>query len=202
MYSLGAMRKLLIGVALAATGALAACDAGAGAGSAAAPAATDASDVSLSDKPVVDANGHPILLPNTDPGVEFFETELLRLVNDYRIARGLSALIPSPRLGDTARAHARHMVLHRFVSHNSPEGLEPGDRVDQARMAWDLVAENVGSMYSSPQTMFEAWLRSPDHRANIESDRFTYAGVGYSLDPEPTNAFPEVHYWAMIFLRR
>lgn len=38
MYSLGAMRRLMIGVALAATGALAACDAGAGAGSITAPA--------------------------------------------------------------------------------------------------------------------------------------------------------------------
>jgi uncharacterized protein YkwD len=201
MYSLGAMRRLMIGVALAATGALAACDAGAGAGAVTAPAGIDASDV-FSDKAVLDANGHPILIPNTDPGVDFFETELLRLVNDYRLARGLSALTPSPRLGDAARAHTRHMIQHRFVSHLTPEGLQPGDRMDQAGIPWDMVAENVGSAYSTPQTMFEAWLRSPTHRANIESDRFTYAGVGYALDAEPTNAFPEVHYWAMVFLRR
>ena len=191
----------MIGMALAATVALAACDAGTSSGTVTLPAGIDASDV-FSDKPVLDANGHPILIPNTDPGVEVFETELLRLVNDYRLSRGLSALTPSPRLGDAARAHARHMIQHRFVSHISPEGLQPSNRVDQAGIVWDIVSENVGSAYPSPQAMFEAWLRSPDHRANIESDRFTYAGVGYALDGEPTNAFPEVHYWAMIFLRR
>ena len=187
MYSLSAMRKLMIGVALAATAALTACDAGAGAGTVALPAGIDSSDV-FSDKPILDANGHPILIPNTDPGVEFFESEMLRLVNDYRLSRGLSALTPSTRLGDAARAHSRHMIQHRFVSHITPEGLEPSDRVDEAGIVWDMVAENVGSARSTPQTMFEAWLRSPTHRANIESDRFTYAGVGYSLDAEPTNA--------------
>jgi uncharacterized protein YkwD len=196
-----AMRRLLIGIALATTGVLAACDAGTSSGTVVATAGIDASDV-FSDKPILDANGHPILIPNTDPGVEYFETELLRLVNDYRLSRGLSALTPSPRLGDAARAHARHMIQHRFISHFSPEGLEPTDRLDQASIAWDIAAENVGSAYSTPQSMFEAWLRSPTHRANIDSDRFTYAGVGYALDGEPTNAFPEVHYWAMIFLRR
>jgi uncharacterized protein YkwD len=195
------MRKLMIGLALAATAALTACDAGTSSGTVAAPVGIDASDVN-SEKAVLDANGHPVLMPNSDPGVAVFETELLRLVNDYRLTRGLSPLTPSPRLGDAARAHAHHMIQHRFVAHVSPEGLQPSDRIKQANIEWDTVSENVGSAYSTPQSMFEAWLRSPDHRANIESDRFTYAGVGYALDGEPTNAFPELHYWAMYFLRR
>lgn len=195
------MRPILMALPAALLFALSACDAGGGGATATPATGIDASDV-ISNKPVLDANGHPILIPNTDPGVTVFETELLRLVNDYRLAKGLSALIPSPRLGDAGRAHASHMILHRFISHVSPEGLEPDDRLDQANIPWDMVAENVGSAWSTPQMMFEAWLRSPLHKANIESDRFTYAGVGYALDREPTNAFPDVHYWAMIFLRK
>ena len=195
MYSLSAMRKLMVGVSLAAFAAIAACDAGADS------RGIDASGV-FSDKPLLDGNGHPLLLPNTDPGVAVFESELLRLVNDYRLVVGLSPLIPSTRLGDAARAHARHMIQHRFFSHASPEGLTPAERLALANVDWTAVGENIASGYSTPQAVFEAWMASPKHRANIESDRFTHAGAGYSLDGGPTGEFPDAHYWAMAFLRR
>ena len=73
MYSLSAMRKLMIGAALAALASIAACDAG---------GATGSAGVAGSSSEKVDyANGHPLLLPNSDPGVTVFETELLRLVD-------------------------------------------------------------------------------------------------------------------------
>lgn len=193
------MRRALILVLSGTLAVLAACDAGSSPTSGTPSVA--ASDAGV-DQPVLDANGHPLLVPNTDPGVAFFESELLRLVNDYRLALGLSLLTPSTRLGDAARAHARHMIVHRFVSHVTPEGLSPSERMKLADMDWTLVSENFAATYSAPRDVFEAWLASPTHRANIESDKFTHAGVGYALDGAPTADFPYVHYWAMAFLRR
>jgi len=190
------MRKFLSAVALAALAFLAACDAGGGDAS-----GIDASAV-FSNKPVLDGNGHPLLLPNTDPAVAQFESELLRLVNDYRMVMNLQPLTGSTRLGDAARAHARHMIEHRFVSHISPEGLLPGERLALLHVDWTEAAENIASAFSTPQDVFDAWLKSPLHRANIESDRFTHAGVGYALDPAPTAEFAAVHYWAMAFVQR
>lgn len=195
---MSAMRKVGIGAALAALVALAACDAGS---SSASTTTIDVSDA-FSDKPLLDANGHPLLTPNSDPGVAVFETELLRLVNDYRLLLGLSPLVPSTRLGDAARAHARHMIEHRFVAHVSPEGLTPRLRLSLVNVDWTLVGENIAATYSTPQGVFEAWLDSPGHRANIESEQFTHAGVGYALDGAPTPDFPHLHYWAMAFLKR
>jgi len=193
------MRKVWIGAALAAFCTVAACDAGTGAS--AGTQGIDASDV-FSDQPLLDDNGHPLLYPNTDPGVAVFESELLRLVNDYRLVLGLTPLVPSTRLGDAARAHARHMIQHRFVSHLSPEGLSPGARLALARVDWTQVAENVASAHSTPQAVFDAWLRSPTHRANIETDGYAFAGVGYALESSPPPDYPDAHYWAMVFLKR
>jgi uncharacterized protein YkwD len=193
------MRRVLILVLMASLAALAACDAGST--TTGTTAFSLASDAGV-DQPVLDANGHPLLIPNSDPGVAFFESELLRLVNDYRLMLGLSPLIPSTRLGDAARAHTRHMIEHRFVSHVTPEGLSPSARLALANFDWTLVSENVAATYSSPRDVFDAWMGSPTHRANIESDKFTHAAVGYSLDAAPTADFPYVHYWAMAFLRR
>lgn len=194
-YSTGTMRKVLSGVVLSSLLAIAACDAGGGAES------PDASGSNL-EKSLVYDNGHPLSLPNTDPGVAVFESELLRLVNDHRLTIGLAPLLPSTRLGDAARAHARHMIDHRFFAHASPEGLTPASRLSLVNVDWSSVGENIAAGYSTPQAVFEAWMASPDHRANIDSDKFIHAGAGYALDADPTDNFPGVHYWAMAFLRR
>jgi len=193
-YTIAAMRRLFIGLGVAALATIAACDAGGAAGSAGVAAAPP----EKLDYP----NGHPLLLPNTDPGVAVFETELLRLVNDYRLNLGKSPLVPSTLLGDAARAHARHMIDHRFFAHESPEGMTPAERLALANVDWTSVGENIAAGYSTPQAVFEAWLASPEHRANLESDSFTYAGVGYAQDAEPSADFPQVHYWSMALLRR
>lgn len=195
MYSLGAMRKLLFAVLAGTLGTAVACDAGT------ASQGIDGSAV-FSDQPLLDGQGRPLLVSNTDPGVAVFESELLRLVNDYRLVLGLQPLVPSTKLSDAARAYTRTMIGSRYFGHATPEGLSPGERLALANVDWSVVGENIAAGYSTPQDVFEAWMASPKHRANIESDRFTHAGVGYSLDPAPTGDFPDTHFWAMAFLRR
>jgi len=191
MYTNAAMRRVLLGLGLAAIVTVAACDAGGSGG------VTAASSEKLDY-----ANGHPLLLPNSDPGVTVFETELLRLVNDHRLNLGKAPLVPSTLLGDAARAHSRHMIDHRFFAHASPEGLTPAERLALANVDWSAVGENIAAGYSTPQAVFDAWLASPEHRANMESDTFSFAGIGYAQDADPSADFPQVHYWAMALLRR
>ena len=135
------MRRALILVLSGTLAVLVACDAGTSTTGTPVVAASDAGV----EQPLLDANGHPLLIPNTDPGVAFFESEVLRLVNDYRLVLGLQPLVPSTRLGDAARAHARHMIEHRFISHVSPEGLIAGERLSLVKMEWTAAAENIAS---------------------------------------------------------
>ena len=157
--------------------------------------------VDASVKASVDAGGHPLSATTDDPGTLTFEAELIRLVNDYRVAKGLNALIDSPALRAAARAHSQHMILHRFFAHASPEGLSPGDRLSMNGIAWTSVGENIAAGYATPQAVFDAWLASPGHRENIESDQWTHTGAGYALDRAPSDDFPHTHLWTQDFVR-
>ena len=150
----------------------------------------------------IEVEAHPLSSASDDPGTLAFESELMRLINDYRVARGLNALIDSPALRAAARAHSRHMALHGFFSHTSPEGLSPGDRLALNDISWDSVGENIAAGYATPQAVFDAWMASPGHRENIESDAWTHAGAGYALDAAPSDDSPHTHYWTQNFLRR
>jgi hypothetical protein len=173
------MRRLGLGLGIVLLLTAAACDASGG--------ASGPESASVPAEKLDYENGHPLSLPNSDPGVAVF---------------GLAPLVPSARLSDAARAHSRHMIDHRFFAHATPEGLTPSERLTLANLDWSRVGENIAAGYSTPQGVYEAWLASPEHRANMESDGFTYAGIGYAQDAAPSADFPQVHYWAMALLRR
>jgi uncharacterized protein YkwD len=165
-------------------------------------AGTDsAAAAALPAEPALYANGHTLSQPTNDPGTLTFEAELMRLVNQYRVARGLNALVDSPPLRDLARGHSRHMIEHRFFDHLAPEAWAPGDRLHEAGIDWSRVGENIATGYATPQAVFEAWLQSPDHRENLDGADWTHAGIGYALDASPTAEFPQAHYWTLVMVR-
>lgn len=114
--------------------------------------------------------------PRTPPDLG---SELLRRVNEYRVARGLNALIDSSSLRDVARAHSESMRDGGWFSHESPDGLSAGARLTAAGVSWTVVGENLAKDISGPQAVLFAWLDSPDHRANLEAEEWTHAGVGW-----------------------
>jgi uncharacterized protein YkwD len=154
-----------------------------------------------SAKASVDAGGHPLSAPTSDPGTLTFEAEVIRLVNDYRASKGLTALVDSSAVRDSARANSQHMIVHGFFSHTSPEGLSLVDRLTENGIAWTSVGENIAAGYATPQAVFNAWLASPGHRQNIESEVWTHTGVGYALDRAPTDDFPHTHLWTQDFVQ-
>lgn len=170
---------------------LAACGSGSDSEGAPAPAS----------EPVLYANGHTLAQPTSDPGTLTFETELLRLVNAHRVARGLNALVDSSALRGLARGHSRHMIEHRFFDHAAPESWVPGDRLSEAGIDWTRVGENIATGYATPQAVFEAWLLSPSHRENLEGEAWTHAGPGYAQDAAPSAEFPQAHYWTLVLVR-
>lgn len=107
-----------------------------------------------------------------------FAEELLGLVNGWRVARGLGVLTDSAALRQAAQDYSRDMLERGYLSHLSPEGQTPGDRVTAAGLTWTVVGENLADGYSLPRSVFEAWLTSPEHRANLEDERWTHAGAG------------------------
>ena len=60
--------------------------------------------------------------------------------------------------------------------------------------------ENIAAGYSGALSVFNAWLASDGHRANIEDPEWTHHGVGYAFTPADPGQY--LDYWTHNFLRR
>jgi uncharacterized protein YkwD len=105
-----------------------------------------------------------------------FEAKLVEQINAARQDHGLRPLVVTAGTTDVARAWAWHLAHAQALSHN------PSIVRDIARHGspnWTLIAENVGESASdSPGTLFQAYMASPPHRANILDRSSRYLGVG------------------------
>ncbi len=112
-------------------------------------------------------------------------TSELCLINRVRAHYGLHPLAYNADLRDSATGHSASMVVHRYFSHEGPGGSVDG-RISRAGYLAHAraftIGENIGGgggrRYGSPSAVFEEWMHSPPHRANILDPSFRDAGVG------------------------
>lgn len=100
------------------------------------------------------------------------EGSFFSAVNSARAANGLPALAYASDLASVARRQAERMASSNRLYHNPNLGSEVS--------SWQIVAENVGygPTWSSVQ---QAFMASPDHRANILDPKVTQLGVGTAV---------------------
>lgn len=113
------------------------------------------------------------------------EWHVLFLTNQQRGWRHLSRLTLSEELATVARAHSRDMLARGFFSHQTPEGLDPGDRLARAGLHLDTWGENLYSITDGPTDAAElaalvvaGWMDNRGHRNNILNPDFHRLGVG------------------------
>jgi uncharacterized protein YkwD len=124
-----------------------------------------------------------------------FEEQLLNLINAERSSRSLATLSADNLLMQVAEAHSQDMVNRNFFSHINPDGLDPGDRLDQAGYQASTWGETIGAGYTTPTAMFNGWMNSADHRTILLSPTFTEIGLGYVAG----GAYG--HYWTAVFAK-
>ena len=105
--------------------------------------------------------------------------EVHTLVNNYRRAQGLDALIVRPELNAIASRHTEDMAAGRVAF--SHEGFD--ERVDAVRKYAKVpyrVAENLYATYPHQTRIardaLRDWLKSPGHKENIHG-RWRYTGI-------------------------
>lgn len=116
---------------------------------------------------------------NTGP-----EADLLTLMNQARAQNGAGALKISPNLQRAAlwkSADSSAFGAQPKFSHTDSLGRDtvdfPNNRaVDCGYATW--AAENIGWGFSTAQAMFDGFMASPGHRANILDPTVVVAGVG------------------------
>jgi uncharacterized protein YkwD len=105
------------------------------------------------------------------------DEQLLSLVNAARRQNGLRALSINAQLNAAALAHSQDQARTQRMSHIGSDGSTFDQRITRAGYSWRSAAENVAEGYTSAQSVFDGWMNSPGHRANILSDQ-VHMGVG------------------------
>ena len=106
------------------------------------------------------------------------ELETMALINIYRTSKGLNSLEQNNYISSKCEEHDNYMITNNIVNHN--DFVARSEDIMKVLGAKN-VGENIAYNYSTPQSAFDAWLSSPEHKANIEGD-FTHFGISIRAD--------------------
>ena len=118
------------------------------------------------------------------------EAEVHRLVNLHRTGMGLPALEWNDIIANECRQHSQEMANAHTINH---DGFNERINKIGETISWSWAGENVAYNYSA-QGAVTAWLNSPGHKSNIESNS-NLTGVGVAFDED------SVMYFTQIFIR-
>ncbi|AKM82381.1 TPA: CAP domain-containing protein [Candidatus Berkelbacteria bacterium] len=93
---------------------------------------------------------------------------ILSLVNEARRANSLSSVSYNSKLSQAAQAKADDMSSQNYFSHTNPQGQNDFYFATSAGYKYSWIGSNIAKgSYSSAQGVFDAWMNSPGHKANI-----------------------------------
>ena len=111
-------------------------------------------------------------------GINAFELEVVRLINEIRADYGLHPLAICPQISMAARFHSQELVNRGGrITHTSPHH---GGSVARMRMFGNNqgLAENVHSATYTPDRAVQGWMHSPGHRALVLNASARTIGIG------------------------
>lgn len=104
------------------------------------------------------------------------ESSLLSVMNQVRAAHGLRPLRADARLEVAARGHSRKMLRTGIFFHGAFSA-----RIRRVGVRAPRVGENLAwsaGALGPAQSIVQAWLASPPHRANLLHPGYRIVGVG------------------------
>ncbi len=90
---------------------------------------------------------------------------------------GLAPLKENQDLDLAANLKLADMQKHFYFAHISPLGKTPWYFLRRAGYDFKSAGENLAKNYYGPADLEAAWMKSPEHRANILNPEFTEIGV-------------------------
>ncbi|WP_030787536.1 CAP domain-containing protein [Streptomyces sp. NRRL S-920] len=124
----------------------------------------------------------PPASPQAPSGESAAEAAVLTLVNEERAKVGCRPLTADSRLAALAGRFSVDMAERGFFAHTDPDGATPWDRAEKAGIT-DLGGENIARGQADAQSVMDAWMSSPGHRANILNCDYKTLGVGAHFAP-------------------
>lgn len=136
--------------------------------------------------PVAEVTPAPVVI--NYPGQGTIEYELFVLINNERQANGLKPYTYRNDLASAASVRANEIVVS--FSHTRPDG-SPYYTVNSNI----VYGENLAIGYESAREVFDAWMASPTHRANILDPDYEACGFALVANYDGVSNF----YWAQEF---
>jgi uncharacterized protein YkwD len=128
-------------------------------------------------------------------GTASLDATVLAQLNQVRISHGLTPLALSQQLNAAAREHSRDMIANGYFAHTSSDGSPFWKRIQQLYgsthdSTWS-VGENLFWSSGPPNatTALDAWMASPEHRANILNPTWRQIGIGATSSPDAPGSF-------------
>ena len=109
------------------------------------------------------------------------EAAARRLISDYRLSHGATALVLDPMLVRVAQRQADAMARANALTHTLFGALP--DRLAAEGARGGAMAENVYAGYPSLERALAGWQRSPPHNANLLYPPLRRMGIAAAAAP-------------------
>lgn len=107
---------------------------------------------------------------------------IIYYTNIEREKAGLAPLVKSAQLVTSATAKVDDMFVKQYFEHTSPSGKTAVDLVEKTGYVFQIVGENLAlGVFDSDQALVQAWMNSPEHRANILNPKYTEMGASVGV---------------------
>lgn len=105
------------------------------------------------------------------------KVSLENFANQTRQSAGLPALSANQKLDQAAKMKAENMVQNNYFAHTSPTGITPWHWFLQAGYNYKYAGENLAIGFFESEEVFNAWMNSPLHKANILNPNYNEVGT-------------------------
>ena len=126
-------------------------------------------------------------IPTAD-NLDEIRAAVICLHNEERTKAKVAALRSDERLVKSAQGHSDDMVTRQFFAHDTPDGINPFDRMRRAGYINSQVVWNAGETiawasgtYATPRNIMYAWIESTSQRLTLLAPDFRHIGVGITL---------------------
>lgn len=117
------------------------------------------------------------LVPQTAIFADISTLAIFNLVNESRLELGLRELSINKELQKAAEAKATDMVKNGYFGHVSPRGVAPWFWMEKSGYDYYYAGENLARGFVDANSVFNAWMRSKTHRANILNPNYSDIGI-------------------------
>ncbi|ESU25283.1 allergen V5/Tpx-1 family protein [Flavobacterium limnosediminis JC2902] len=120
------------------------------------------------------------------------ELDVANLINQHRLSKGLNPLEKINHISNVSESHDEYMISINTLTHALFAQREENLRTALGAVA---VGENIAYNYSTAQSVVDAWINSPAHKANMEGN-YTHFGISVRIDNDGKK------YFTNLFIRK